>query len=255
MSYIGNEPIVSATRTITEVTATAGQTVFTPNGGYTVGYIDVFVNGAQLQTSDFTATDGSTITLVSGATAGDGVRLVAWGTFQSANLNGAALLDGTVTAAKFASGQTPSFNGITFPATQVASANANTLDDYEEGTWTPTVSAGVTSPSYAVQNGRYRKVGSLVVFQLNIALNGGTANGSQFTISGLPFIANATNISGAYFAYINGTVNNTTLPTAFIGPSAGFIVLYGINGNNFNGTSFISATSTNIYITGTYNTD
>lgn len=85
MSYIGNEPIVSATRTITEVSATAGQTVFTPNGGYTVGYIDVFVNGAQLQTSDFTATNGTTVTLNSGASAGDDVRLVAWGTFQSAN--------------------------------------------------------------------------------------------------------------------------------------------------------------------------
>jgi hypothetical protein len=35
------------------------------------------------------------------------------------------------------SGTTPSLNGITFPATQVASADANTLDDYEEGTWTP----------------------------------------------------------------------------------------------------------------------
>ena len=86
MSYIGNEPIVSATRTITETTATAGQTVFNANGGYTVGYLDVFVNGAQLQTTDFTATDGSTITLVSGATAGDDVRLVAWGTFSTSNL-------------------------------------------------------------------------------------------------------------------------------------------------------------------------
>jgi hypothetical protein len=33
------------------------------------------------------------------------------------------------------SGTTPSLNGITFPATQVPSADANTLDDYEEGTW------------------------------------------------------------------------------------------------------------------------
>jgi hypothetical protein len=85
MSYIGNEPIVSATRTVTETTATAGQTTFTANGGYTVGYIDVFVNGAQLQTSDFTATNGSTVVLLQAATVGDDVRLVAWGTFSSAN--------------------------------------------------------------------------------------------------------------------------------------------------------------------------
>lgn len=85
MSYIGNEPIVSATRTITEIAATAGQTVFVANGGYTVGYIDVFVNGAQLQTSDFTATNGSSITLISPATTGDDIRLVAWGTFTTSS--------------------------------------------------------------------------------------------------------------------------------------------------------------------------
>lgn len=83
MSYIGNEPIVSATRTVTEITATAGQTVFTANGGYTVGYLDVFVNGAQLQNTDFTATDGSSVTLSSAAQSGDDIRLVAWGTFQT----------------------------------------------------------------------------------------------------------------------------------------------------------------------------
>lgn len=83
MAYIGNEPIVSATRTVTEITATAGQTTFTANGGYTVGYIDVFVNGAQLQTSDFTASNGSSITLTEAAQAGDVIRLVAWGTFAT----------------------------------------------------------------------------------------------------------------------------------------------------------------------------
>jgi hypothetical protein len=87
MAYIGNEPIVSATRTVTEVTATAGQTVFTANGGYTVGYLDVFLNGVQLQTVDFTATDGSSVTLGSAASSGDEVRLVAWGTFNAADVD------------------------------------------------------------------------------------------------------------------------------------------------------------------------
>jgi hypothetical protein len=86
MSYIGNEPIVSATRTVTEVTATAGQTVFTVNGGYTVGYLDVFLNGAQLQNTDFGAVNGSTVTLLQAAQAGDDVRLVAWGTFTTADI-------------------------------------------------------------------------------------------------------------------------------------------------------------------------
>jgi hypothetical protein len=85
MSYIGNEPIVSATRTVTEVTATAGQTVFTANGGYTVGFLDVFINGSKLTSADFTATDGSTVTLTEAAQVNDIVRLEALGTFLASN--------------------------------------------------------------------------------------------------------------------------------------------------------------------------
>ena len=85
MSYIGNEPIVSATRTVTEVTATAGQTSFTPNGGYTVGFLDVFINGSKLTNTDFTATNGTTVTLNEAAQAGDIVRLEALGTFLTSN--------------------------------------------------------------------------------------------------------------------------------------------------------------------------
>ena len=91
MAYIGAEPIVSATRTVTEVTATAGQTVFTANGGYTVGFLDVFINGSKLTSADFTATDGSTVTLTEAAQVSDIVRLEALGTFQAAN---AVLLTG-----------------------------------------------------------------------------------------------------------------------------------------------------------------
>jgi hypothetical protein len=95
MSYIGNEPVISATRTITEIVATAGQTTFTANGGYTVGYVDVFVNGAQLQLTDFTATNGSTIVLNQAATVNDDVRIVAWGTFNTNSVQGNLALTGT----------------------------------------------------------------------------------------------------------------------------------------------------------------
>jgi hypothetical protein len=74
----------ATTRTTTEATATAGQTVFTVTGGYTVGLVDVFVNGAQLQSTDYTATNGTTVTLATACVAGDDVRLVAWGTYTVA---------------------------------------------------------------------------------------------------------------------------------------------------------------------------
>jgi len=57
---------------IISVTATADQTLFTVTGGYRINQLAVFRNGVQLsQSSDFTANDGSTVTLVSAANAGD----------------------------------------------------------------------------------------------------------------------------------------------------------------------------------------
>ena len=66
---------------------------------------------------------------------------------------------------------TPSASGagITFPATQSASSDANTLDDYEEGTWTPTQGAGLTVVGAFSSSGRYTKIGRLVSISGRIA--------------------------------------------------------------------------------------
>ena len=64
MSYIGISPFGNTVRTVTTITATASQTSFTPTGGYTVGYCDVYYNGVKLVAgTDFTASDGLTVTL------------------------------------------------------------------------------------------------------------------------------------------------------------------------------------------------
>jgi len=104
---------------------------------------------------------------------------------------------------------TPSTSGagITFPATQSASSNANTLDDYEEGTWTPVDGSGA-SLSFTVTEARYTKIGRMVQCFAQIAYPS-TANTSQAAISGLPFTMAAT-VGGAYGAF---TVY-TTEPTA-----------------------------------------
>jgi hypothetical protein len=60
----------TAYRTVTDFTATAGQTTFSPPS-YTVGYIDVYQNGVRLGAADYTATNGTTIVLAVGATDGD----------------------------------------------------------------------------------------------------------------------------------------------------------------------------------------
>jgi hypothetical protein len=60
----------TAYRTVTEFTATAGQTTFTPPS-YTAGYISVYRNGVMLGSADYTASNGTTVVLATGATAGD----------------------------------------------------------------------------------------------------------------------------------------------------------------------------------------
>jgi hypothetical protein len=85
---------------------------------------------------------------------------------------------------------TPSTSGagITFPATQSASTDANTLDDYEEGTWTPTI-AGVST--YTVQNGTYIKIGKYVHIAGDLS---GTDPGSlaSLIITSFPFVSQGT---------------------------------------------------------------
>jgi hypothetical protein len=95
----------------------------------------------------------------------------------------------------------PQISQVVFPATQDASANANTLDDYEESTWTPGISfgGGTTGITYAGggQVGFYTKIGRLVVCHFNITLTSkGTSTGSA-RITGLPFTsANQATLSG-----------------------------------------------------------
>lgn len=65
-------------RSVYEVTATSGQTTFSIPGGYPVGFIDVVLNGSTLLTSDFTATNATSVTLAQACAAGDGVRFVVY---------------------------------------------------------------------------------------------------------------------------------------------------------------------------------
>jgi hypothetical protein len=88
---------------------------------------------------------------------------------------------------------------IAFPATQSPSTDANTLDDYEEGSWTPVftfATPGDVSVVYTTQAGRYTKIGHRVF--VDLIIQGGithtTAAGS-LRITGLPFTV-ASNING-----------------------------------------------------------
>ena len=90
-----------ATRTEFDYTATAGQTTFTGNDNdseslsYTAGQIDVYLNGSHLNvTDDYVATNGTSVVLQSGAAAGDILHVVAYGSFNVANVVATRDLEG-----------------------------------------------------------------------------------------------------------------------------------------------------------------
>jgi hypothetical protein len=107
---------------------------------------------------------------------------------------------------------TTSGAGITFPATQSASTNANTLDDYEEGTWTPTIFGSSVSGSqtYSTRYGGYTKIGRLVTlsFMCQLATKGTIAG--DISLSNLPFSTNSDNDVARYGRGNIGFVNLAT---------------------------------------------
>jgi hypothetical protein len=147
---------------------------------------------------------------------------------------------------------TPSTSGagITFPATQSASTDVNTLDDYEEGTWTPVLnfgsSAGVSS--YALQNGTYTKVGNTVTVRCYIAIITKSAATGVAQLAGLPFVTKSG--SGQYqsgLVYMSSQ-SYTGAPMCYLDPSASVVNLGQTNGS----TGFVSIFNTNFVNTGDF---
>ena len=103
-------------------------------------------------------------------------------------------------------GATAGTGGIAFPATAVAVADVNTLDDYEEGTFTPGISfgAGTTGITYNAQLGSYTKIGNRVICSMYVELTAKGSSTGQVRVTGLPFtIGNSSNNYGSAGLRIN----------------------------------------------------
>lgn len=128
--------------------------------------------------------------------------------------------------------------GISFPATQAPSTDPNTMDDYEEGTWTPVLTfatPGDLSVSYTRQLGTYTKVGRLVTITYAIvtsAFTWTTASGN-LQLNGLPFtsltqagyqwhgICTFSGITKAGYTQIAGFVAQASNIVSFVGSGSG----------------------------------
>jgi hypothetical protein len=190
-------------------------------------------NGVTPKANPFTNDDDGTITFYCANGRVDIVLTKSGITFDPADTRDIAMQDPASAV----------LSQIAFPAVQVPSANVNTLDDYEEGSWTPSLGGTTT---YSLQAGRYIKIGKLVHVwcQVNVTLIG---TGSTRTISGLPFpVAAGFNTVGFGSMYFSGLINNVVyvVPIAqgsqidlsslvAAGASVGTTALFG------NGTQFL----------------
>jgi len=136
--------------------------------------------------------------------------------------------------------------------------SANKLDDYEEGTFTPSIvnGWGILNPTYSTNSGFYTKVGNIVHIAFRITLSGGSTNANGLRLNGLPFTVGATtnvgtNLSG-WFATASSNVENV-----FLGLEANDVnpLFYYKNANGtstFLGTD--AGTSFSMTFSGTYQT-
>ena len=145
-------------------------------------------------------------------------------------------------------------SGVSFPATQSASTDANTLDDYEEGTFTPTVVGSSTAgtATYSNQIGRYTKIGNRVLFNIRVTYTSGTGTGN-LRVANLPFAVNASAANGAVSAYvINITLPASTYCVPTLDPSSSFISINAnaVGGGADNNVAYDAAGD--IFLTGHY---
>jgi hypothetical protein len=145
--------------------------------------------------------------------------------------------------------------GIAFPATQVASSDANTIDDYEEGAFTPTISGTTTAGAgtYTAQTGRYTKIGNRVHFSIYLVWTAHTGTGSLL-VTGLPFTSNATALAfstaSVYAANLALTAGNYI--QSYIAPNNNFFSFDQVPTGGGAAASISMDTSATILLSGTY---
>ena len=146
-----------ATKTLSS-TATASQTSFTVTGGYRINELGVYRNGVRLvQGKDFTASDGSTVTLLSGATVDDIIDFQIFDSFNIAdalNSIGNQSIDGELTATKFIG------DGSELSGVSTANINTNNIQ----------VSGITTIAGIATINANGSQITGLSTFDGNIHL-------------------------------------------------------------------------------------
>ena len=208
---IGNQPSLTgnvASKTIS-ITATASQTLFTVTGGYRINQLSVYRNGVRLTESDYTARDGSSVTLLSPATLYDVLEFQVFDDFRVAdalNVNSGGTVNGNVTVI-----------GIVSATEFDISGSSNTLNagGLSVGVATATTFVGALTGTATGLSGTP-----------NITVNNVVAAAGTFTnltVNGTQTIVNTTSLE---IADKNIGIGSTSSPSDILADGAG-ITIYG----------------------------
>ena len=228
--------------TRTSFTATAAQTTFTV--AYTVGYVEVFVNGVLLNASDYTASNGTSVVLSVACNSGDIVETIAFTTFNVANTvssfsggstgltpssatTGAVSLAGTLAVA----------NGGTGLTTAGSAGQVLTTD----GTTLSYGSSIVSGTSVATTSGTAVTFTSIPswVKRITMVFNGVSTNGSSYpvlrigsgSVDSTSYVSSSTVTYGPYLASITSTSSYVIYTDVAANALSGSIELNNVSGN------------------------
>ena len=212
------------TITVTDFTATAGQTTFSVT--YTVGLVEVYVNGVKLGQADYTATSGTSIVLATGANVGDLVEVVAFTTLNTITTIASELFSGTGSQTVY----TMAYNPANTSSVMIAiSGVVQDPSTYTVSTNTLTFS---TAPPAGTNNISVRYLGlpsSIGITTFSAGTTGltpSTATSGAVTLGGTLATANGgTNLTsftsgGALYATSTSALTTGTLPIASGGTNA-----------------------------------
>jgi len=206
--------------------ATAGQTTFTGADtagltlGYDAGFADCYLNGVKLSGADITITSGTSVVLASGATVGDVLDIIAYGTFNVAAISGTAINSGTISDARL---PTTMAGKTLTTATVTGTINANTLTAKGDGASADgkiTLNCSQNSHGVKIQSPAHS---SAQDYTLVLPTSVGT-NGQVLATNG-----NATN----QLSWVNAVETKPTISSGniYIAPSTG--VTFTLAGANF----------------------
>ena len=214
-SYTNGQLLIGNTtgNTLTKATLTAGSGISITNG---TGSISIAASGGGDVAGPASSTDNAIARFDS--TTG---KIIQNSVVTIADTTGDMAGVGTLSLATTlgVGGATPSASGagITFPATASLSTSANTLDDYEEGTWTPEMSFGndTTGITYSYQVGTYEKIGRQVTLRCLVTLTNNGSGSGIAKLSGFPFtLLAAANAAAAFSIFTDVTLSGTYYASA-----------------------------------------